>query len=639
MDNERERRVTRRLFLGEGDFNYTVAHTQKHPEGIPSLVATEHQPLEELMTRATFVKNYEKLCELGVQTCFGVDARNLVGSKVPMQRYARIQFNFPYIREDYKVSTANRDLIDGVFRSAKVLQIKGDEVHITLPKKKEAFRYCFIHGLGDAAWKHGYQLKSKRRFDTERYPEYQHNQTGNSSIVVTEGREWVFRKVADTEYEIKAMHEAFPPKRRKITIERFKEARSYIVDPMSTASESSSEEGIDEDAVLIVLKQKALVADETQRLVSDGYSEELSRLLLEASKVGGYWDIDGGIEAMSYLGNCFQGSHAKYIANRVKLDPSWRAQSAMKAIEQLSKSVSLQRVIQNIVTVLASLEEVDAEGSLASIAVMKEYIASKDLDAAAIYWLDSALKWWQYRGDKISLIDANRYATFPPSLHSQISLVKHLISSDAVLEGYITKHGHHDQYCIRTLVQEGYLPSGYGVRKWFMGLSAQTKKTLALSALSSKEQVYAMTDMIQSYQLLSPKQLANALIIVSGQVQDSYWDIGPKYNKGGIEAMGLLGNAFDDRHAQYIADRVALDESWRASSAITAITSLMQSDVNLLLIPFIQGIKQAFRIPEYVKQLSEISIIPQSAQLFRPQSCQPVDMDVEIASEPSAMVI
>ena len=135
MGKVRKQRVKRRLFLGEGDFHYTKAYAQKHPEAIPNIVATEYQQLEVLLEGEAFAANYKKLKEYGVQTYFGVDAANLSHSSIPEGRFPRIQFNFPYIREDYKVSTANRALIDGVFGSASVKQAIGDRVHITLPKE------------------------------------------------------------------------------------------------------------------------------------------------------------------------------------------------------------------------------------------------------------------------------------------------------------------------------------------------------------------------------------------------------------------------------------------------------------------------------------------------------------------------
>lgn len=202
--NRKGKRFKKRLFIGEGDFSFTVAFLIKHPELANSIVATEFDSEETLREKhELFAKHMEFLRKLKVDIRFGIDAKELE-KMINRERFKRIHFNCPYSGS----SDTTRILVELFFQNAARLQKPGDRIHIVLPKPEPPWERQRREGLDydiySASTKAGYQYIKKRKFSKKtgddqvekRYKDYQHVMTkGAGSADVTENsREYIFEK-------------------------------------------------------------------------------------------------------------------------------------------------------------------------------------------------------------------------------------------------------------------------------------------------------------------------------------------------------------------------------------------------------------------------------------------------------------
>ncbi|MBS0616184.1 MAG: DUF2431 domain-containing protein [Verrucomicrobia bacterium] len=189
--------LKKRLFIGEGDFSYTVALIEKHQAKYPQLpkfiTATEFlEPVNEEMV----LKRVEDLKAKGVTVLFGTDGQE-IHRTFQGKRFERIHWNcpFPFARQ----REGMEKVMPRFFESASKLQLTGDRIHVTL-----------MQGTSDNYWKTrqrenpilegatyaGYRLIRKRLFGGQRYPGYVHVMTGRKEKYSAGGveREFVFEK-------------------------------------------------------------------------------------------------------------------------------------------------------------------------------------------------------------------------------------------------------------------------------------------------------------------------------------------------------------------------------------------------------------------------------------------------------------
>jgi Domain of unknown function (DUF2431) len=116
--------------------------------------------------------------------------------------FSRIHWNCPHDGSNFHDQTLP-GIVESFFQSCAKVQKCEDRVHITLaqPAGKKAFYQGYIYNIARATSLAGYKILKKRKFDSSRYPEYQHVQTikNGKALVTDQGmREFVFQKV-DTE--------------------------------------------------------------------------------------------------------------------------------------------------------------------------------------------------------------------------------------------------------------------------------------------------------------------------------------------------------------------------------------------------------------------------------------------------------
>lgn len=229
----------KRLFIGEAEFKGVLSllnkHKDKHPNLGKSIIATELATFgrksnycskckhaykmlskEEKITIA--LKNLflegtdqqeqifcsdrceriQKLKDLGVTVILGFDGTKI--HKCIKKTIPRIHWNCPHDRSNYKDQTLPI-LLKKFFASASKVQAKKDRIYVTLaqpttPFDKRDFYQGVVYNIREAATSVGYQLYAKRPFSSNRYPGYQHEQTGGGGAApsASELREFVFIK-------------------------------------------------------------------------------------------------------------------------------------------------------------------------------------------------------------------------------------------------------------------------------------------------------------------------------------------------------------------------------------------------------------------------------------------------------------
>lgn len=241
----------KRLFVGEGDFSFTEAIVEKHPEAARTIKATELDYSRE--ENKEIAQRIQKLREKDLEIYMGVDGTKL-SQFFQGQQFNRIQWNCPFgyshDREVFKKA------IPDFFTSCAALQLSGDRVHVTLIQKDPAKSddYWKIRQrenpivLGSAAA--GYRLIRKRNFGPDRYPGYKHVKTGTTDIYDKGGvaKEFVFEKTdkfATDRLDLKYAQNLQDPSQKKYEIktdvEGADDLKSYYFE-CSTDEESSSGE-------------------------------------------------------------------------------------------------------------------------------------------------------------------------------------------------------------------------------------------------------------------------------------------------------------------------------------------------------------------------------------------------------------
>ncbi|WP_075883930.1 class I SAM-dependent methyltransferase [Candidatus Protochlamydia sp. W-9] len=223
----------KRLLIGEGNFSFALALINKHdkknihsPEKslAHSITATElndkihcsdcksvrifSDETEETYTCENCKITLERIEELknkGVRVELGINGTKIHEiEEFKNTRFRRIHWNCPHDGKSYKNQTLP-PIIQKFFKSCAKVQKTGDRVHITLaqPTEKARFYQVCIYDITYAASSASYVILKKRKFDKERYPEYEHVMTGtNETAIVTEQglREFVFKKVSQESF-------------------------------------------------------------------------------------------------------------------------------------------------------------------------------------------------------------------------------------------------------------------------------------------------------------------------------------------------------------------------------------------------------------------------------------------------------
>lgn len=201
------------LLLGEADFSYAFSlvkkHIQTHPEFGRTIIASCYE--SEASLKSSYSKAGEHIAYLldqGVTVLFEVDARNI--HKHPLltgKKFDCIHFNFPHDKQHHSTNTL-KNLISAFYQSAKQCQPLGGQIYMALPKPPNQLKYdsntrtasnffykVLSYNIYDNSRNSGYRLVKKRMFNSERYPDYHHVQTGNSSAATVAERyprEYVF---------------------------------------------------------------------------------------------------------------------------------------------------------------------------------------------------------------------------------------------------------------------------------------------------------------------------------------------------------------------------------------------------------------------------------------------------------------
>jgi hypothetical protein len=162
----------------------------------------------------------------------------------------RIHWNCPHDKSNYLNQTLPK-IIQGFFSSSSHCQHPGDRVHITLAQPniqwdKGPFYQGVVYNIYQAAISNRYELIAKRRFGAERYPGYEHEQTGGDQAArgASKLNEFVFKKAREVP-EANPSEEA-PKHPFQVKFEYYKvvsEKRAHFV--VDTDDGSSSYSGSD----------------------------------------------------------------------------------------------------------------------------------------------------------------------------------------------------------------------------------------------------------------------------------------------------------------------------------------------------------------------------------------------------------
>lgn len=231
-----------RLFVGEANFTGVESLLKKHEGSHPNLGASitateletngrdsesceackarwdEADPVDQLAVNTAnllikagdvkegifcsdLCKRIQSLKDRGVTVILGYDGTKMdTHAKTTGKTFKRIHWNCPHDKSNYSAQSLPPIIFD-FFKSAALMQNKGDRVHVTLaqpiiPYDKTKFFQGVVYNIRNAAHSNGYYLFAKRPFGPSRYPGYQHQQTGSSSSAPSaeRQREFVFIK-------------------------------------------------------------------------------------------------------------------------------------------------------------------------------------------------------------------------------------------------------------------------------------------------------------------------------------------------------------------------------------------------------------------------------------------------------------
>lgn len=192
-----ERSCKSRLEVGGGNFTWIEALLKKHKEIstlAESIVTTEYKQERELDPRVT--ERVLKLLHMGCRVELYVDATK-IDERYAGTRFRRIHFVCPHNGEDYKTQGTQK-LVAGFFKAARLLQKKGDQIHLVMaqPRRQEAYRQYCAYDVVTASQANQYELVKMRQFSPRRFPGYVHEQTniGQSAPAAERSFEFIFKK-------------------------------------------------------------------------------------------------------------------------------------------------------------------------------------------------------------------------------------------------------------------------------------------------------------------------------------------------------------------------------------------------------------------------------------------------------------
>ena len=169
-------RIKNILIVGDGDFSYAVALTQKRraKKGTTYIIqATELRSAETLRKiYQNFDSNCKTLCQLGVSLVFGIDATKL-HQHYEGQHFDEIHFNGPHVAhgaKDYE-KTEVQQLVTAFCASAKLCQRVCGKLFIGIPdpadRKHRYLRQSATYNIYPATLSQGYKYKFKRQLPKE----------------------------------------------------------------------------------------------------------------------------------------------------------------------------------------------------------------------------------------------------------------------------------------------------------------------------------------------------------------------------------------------------------------------------------------------------------------------------------------
>ena len=188
-------------------------------------------------------RKIESLKNRGVTVLLGLDATQLdTDPGTAGKIFKRIHWNCPHDGSNYKNQTLP-PIIEKFFLSASLMQEDGDQIQITLAQPQDVFDKSpfyqgVVYNIVQAARTGGYGLKKKRSFGPERYPGYQHEQTGRSDSApgANRQRQFIFVKGENHSQGVRVRSKLFKIERKSLT------RSSYEVNTDQDSSGYSTEE-------------------------------------------------------------------------------------------------------------------------------------------------------------------------------------------------------------------------------------------------------------------------------------------------------------------------------------------------------------------------------------------------------------
>ncbi|MCP8351826.1 DUF2431 domain-containing protein [Candidatus Synchoanobacter obligatus] len=579
-ENSVENPKRKRLHVGEGDFHYTVAWAKKHPrmpEDYANIVATDIEGVESII-RPNLQNNLQTLKKIGVKVAGGVDAKFLhITPGIAGKRYPRIQFNFPYIRQDWSKSSANSELMRAFFQSAAALQYPGDQIHVVIPQRASTRTTQFfegrVYGLGQGSLMAGYSLKEKRRFNKTRYPEYQHNKTGESAPAVFVGVEYVFSKKVEGPMSISEYAKANPLE-MTISDARLGEVVHYsVLENLPIMDESSCDEAMPLDVKWVKkgLLDKRTVLTKVKSLIDEGQRSEASELLSDIlDQVSWYWDIDGGMEALSLLGDQFCDKHAKFVISRVYKDASWRGKGAKDLLVLLSKSITTryQGSLLAMYGILLALYETDSSYKDDVIVAFNNHLDEDHKERVFIKFLSNLLH-HEVAIEATTIADIVSAGGKHTEKLKQCLLMAIALSIGEMSIRAIKIDKPHSRKIFETILDDRTNSFVWGLEQHYVKLSAAQQDALIQRSLQDKAQVLRVVTVLIKHKICSKLELSRHLLRVTASKISDFWDV-----DGGIAALSCLGDAFQAKHAEYFISRLKRAEGWCGSHILSALESL-----------------------------------------------------------------
>ncbi len=180
------------LLVGEGNLSFAVSLARTRPINPRKLTATTFETEKELSSQAK--ANARTLQTLGVQVCFGVDARNLKDT-FPGARFDNIVFLFPNVasRDPVRGRNPNHELVRRFLLSAAGNLASRGKVMISAVNSPY---YLGVFDFQGAARKTGYRTPDVYAFDPFEFAGYEHTMTHREESAIDKKVDcslWVFQ--------------------------------------------------------------------------------------------------------------------------------------------------------------------------------------------------------------------------------------------------------------------------------------------------------------------------------------------------------------------------------------------------------------------------------------------------------------